>query len=70
MVLEMKGYLSWISEDFHYISLMDIWLGHLWISFGYLEWISFLVYLWKILYFAQRYPRDILSYPTISNDIQ
>ncbi len=60
--MSINGYLSWICG-------LDI-SGYVWISLGYLLWIYFLGYLWKISYFAQRYPRDILSYPTISNDIQ
>jgi hypothetical protein len=68
--MDILGYLL---DKYQWISLMDMWLGYIWICldiFGYFQWISFLDMSEKISYFAQRYPRDILSYPTISNDIQ
>jgi hypothetical protein len=52
------GYLLWISLDMSGY-LLDIFSGYLFLDISE-----------KISYFAQRYPRDILSYPTKSNDIQ
>ncbi len=50
-----------------------MWLGYIWIFLD-ISWISsgisFLDMSGKISYFAERYARDILSYPDISNDIQ
>ncbi len=52
------GYVAWISLDISGYYL-DIFSGY-----------HFLDMSEKMSYFAQRYPRDILSYPTISKDIQ
>jgi hypothetical protein len=53
-----NGYVAWIYPDMSGY-LLDIFSGYCFLDMSE-----------KVSYFAQIYPRDILSYPTISNDTQ